>query len=93
MERRLKIRPEDVPVLEPWARFWYDWVSAAFLRAYLRGTAGAAFLPSDPGELRVLFDVLLFEKVIHELYNELKHRPEMARIPLLGILQALESGV
>jgi maltose alpha-D-glucosyltransferase/alpha-amylase len=86
------IRPEDVQVLEPWARFWYDWVSATFLKAYLQGTAGAAFLPRDAGELRVLFDVLLFEKVIHELFNELTHRPEMVRIPLLGILQALESG-
>ncbi|HYT95676.1 MAG TPA: maltose alpha-D-glucosyltransferase [Gemmataceae bacterium] len=86
------IRPEDVQVLEPWARFWYDWVSAAFLRAYLQGAGKAGFLPTDASELRVLFDVLLFEKVIHELLNELTHRPEMARIPLLGILQALESG-
>ena len=48
--------------------------------------------PSDAGDLPVLFDVLLFEKVIHELLNELTHRPEMVRIPLLGILQALEVG-
>jgi len=47
------IRPEDVPVLEPWARFWYGWVSATFLKAYLRGTEGTALLPRDPAELRV----------------------------------------
>jgi maltose alpha-D-glucosyltransferase/alpha-amylase len=86
------IRPEDVHVLEPWARFWCDWVSAAFVKGYLQRTAGAGFLPSDAGERRVLFDVLLLEKMIDELLDELTHRPEMVRIPLLGILQALESG-
>src|SRR5436853_4934333 len=28
-------RPEDADRLEPWARFWAGWVSAAFLRSYL----------------------------------------------------------
>jgi maltose alpha-D-glucosyltransferase/alpha-amylase len=87
------IRPEDVQVLEPWARLWHAWVSAAFVRSYLARVDSGGFLPRDPGELRVLFDVLLLEKAIHELSSELIHRPEMVRIPLQGILQILESGV
>jgi maltose alpha-D-glucosyltransferase/alpha-amylase len=86
------IRPEDVQVLEPWARLWHAWVSAAFVRSYMARAGAAGFLPRDPGELRVLFDVLLLEKAIHELSSELMHRPDMVRIPLQGILQILESG-
>jgi maltose alpha-D-glucosyltransferase / alpha-amylase len=86
------IRPEDVQVLEPWARAWHAWVSAAFLRAYLGHVRDTELVPSDPGERRVLFDVSLLEKAIHELAGELTHRLEMVRIPLLGILQILESG-
>ena len=34
-------RPEDVARLEPWARAWSGWVSAAFLGGYLERVAAA----------------------------------------------------
>ncbi len=86
------IRPEDVQVLEPWARLWHAWVSATFVRAYLARLGDSDLLPRDRGERRVLFDALLLEKAIHELGGELTHRLDMVRIPLVGILQILETG-
>ncbi|MCC6418573.1 MAG: putative maltokinase, partial [Gemmataceae bacterium] len=86
------IRPEDVQILEPWARVWHAWVSATFLRAYLQGAAGSPALPGGREDLKVLLDVFLLERSVHELHSELIYRPEMTRLPLLGVLQALEGG-
>ncbi|MCI0459137.1 MAG: putative maltokinase, partial [Gemmataceae bacterium] len=86
------IRPEDVAALEPWARAWHVWVSAAFLRTYLEVAAGSPAVPGDRADLKLLFDTFLLERAVQELHSELTHRPEMARIPLLGVLQALEGG-
>ena len=43
------LRPEDVVNLQPWARFWYLWVSVAFLDAYLTAAANSQFLPPTRG--------------------------------------------
>jgi maltose alpha-D-glucosyltransferase / alpha-amylase len=86
------IRPEDVWVLAPWARAWYVWVSAVYLRAYLHAAGGAGFLPGSPDMLRALFDALLLEKALTELSGELMHNPERAVIPLRAVQHILESG-
>jgi maltose alpha-D-glucosyltransferase/alpha-amylase len=80
------IRAEDVPALESGGKFWQRWVSAAFLRAYLTESKGAAHLPSTREELRVLLDAHLLEKALYEVAYELNNRPEWVRIPLRGVL-------
>ena len=35
----------QAPVAERWARFWYAWSAASFLRAYLESARAAGFLP------------------------------------------------
>ena len=84
------IRPEDVSSLEPWANFWYQWVSKTFLRSYLEETESASFLPKDLQQLEVLLDAYLLEKAIYELNYELNNRPDWLGIPLKGIIQLLE---
>ncbi|MBC7819109.1 MAG: maltose alpha-D-glucosyltransferase [Planctomycetaceae bacterium] len=84
------VRPEDRASLEPWARLWYVWVGATFLKSYLEGTRNAIFLPQTRDELRVLCDAFLLQKAIYELNSELHHRPEWLHIPLRGLLQMLE---
>jgi maltose alpha-D-glucosyltransferase / alpha-amylase len=79
----------DPTLLESWTRFWCGWVSATFLKTYLRQTAGMAFLPQTDEELRILCDIHLLEKAIYELGYELEHRPDMVRLPLRGLLQLL----
>jgi maltose alpha-D-glucosyltransferase/alpha-amylase len=85
------VRAEDRAALEPWARFWYAWVAATFLRAYLATAGDASFLPRRREEFAVLLDAFLTEKAIYELAYELNNRPHWAGIPLQGILQVLEA--
>ncbi len=83
------IRREDVATLEPWAWFWRQWVSSAYLRAYLRGIEGSQLLPRSRDDLGVLLRVLLLEKSVYELGYELNNRPDWAAIPIRGILELL----
>ena len=80
-----------IPELEPWARFWHLWVSAAYLKTYMEAVRDAAFLPSSPDEVGLLLDVYLVEKAVYELGYELNNRPGWVTIPLQGILQAVQA--
>jgi len=80
------VRPGGISALEPWARLWYLWVSAAFLKAYLARAAQVPFLPQEREELQVMLDAFVLEKAIYELGYELNNRPDWVRIPLQGIL-------
>ena len=81
------IRPEDVATLEPWADFWYLWVAATFLRAYLAEAAGQSFVPADREELLALLNVSALQKVLYELNYELNNRPDWVSIPLRGLVE------
>jgi maltose alpha-D-glucosyltransferase / alpha-amylase len=85
------VRREEFSFLEPWARFWYLWVSVAFLKAYCSAAGQAPFLPSSREELRMLLEAHLLEKAVYELGYELNNRPDWVKIPLRGILDLLET--
>lgn len=84
-------RRDELPALEPWARLWHQWVSSAFLRAYLEVANQGAFLPRKREELEVLLNTYLLEKAIYELGYELNNRPEWVHLPLTGISQLLDT--
>jgi maltose alpha-D-glucosyltransferase/alpha-amylase len=84
------IRPEDVPILEPWARFWRRWVSSSFLRSYLHHTAQTQLIPATRDELALLLNVMLLEKNVYELGYELNNRPGWIGVPIRGILERIE---
>ncbi|MEO6350697.1 MAG: maltose alpha-D-glucosyltransferase [Candidatus Limnocylindrales bacterium] len=81
-----QIRAVDTYRLEPWANFWYMWVAAAFLRAYLAQAAAQPFVPGDRDELRSLLDISMLQKVLYELSYELNNRPDWVSIPLRGLI-------
>jgi maltose alpha-D-glucosyltransferase/alpha-amylase len=83
------MRPDDLGRLEPWARAWEAWSSAAFLRTYLDVTARAAFLPSSRSEAGLWLDAFVLDKALYELRYELNNRPDWVRIPLWSILSYL----
>jgi maltose alpha-D-glucosyltransferase/alpha-amylase len=87
----LTLRPEDLPVLKHWGRFWYSWVSSAFLGSYLDVIGQARLVPDEPEQLRFLLEVHLLEKAIYEIGYELNNRPEWLKVPLEGILQLMEA--
>jgi maltose alpha-D-glucosyltransferase/alpha-amylase len=87
-----KAIPEDaVPALMPWAERWYTWMSGTFLKAYLKTTEGASFVPRARDEMELLLSAYLLEKAAYELTYELNNRPEWVIIPIHGILQLMEA--
>jgi maltose alpha-D-glucosyltransferase/alpha-amylase len=83
------IRPEDVATLERWARQWYLWASASYLREYVDVARGGDFLPAGADDVRALLELYLLEKAVIELGHELVYRPDWADIPMRGILEIL----
>jgi len=87
--RRQTVRPEDVPLLEPWADYWSSWISSAYLQAYLEAAHGALFIPASRDDTDALLDAFLLEKAVYEVAYELNNRPTWISIPLRGIRQIL----
>jgi maltose alpha-D-glucosyltransferase / alpha-amylase len=85
------VRAENPAFLEPWILFWYIWVTAAFLRAYLDTAGDSGLLPKGRRELECLLDALVLEKAVYELRYEINNRPEWVKIPIEGILQLVEA--
>jgi maltose alpha-D-glucosyltransferase/alpha-amylase len=81
------IRPENLPLMEAWSKFWYYWVSAAFLKTYLEIASKDSFLPTTQQEVQILLDAYLLEKVIYDLGYKLEHRLNNVEIPLKHLLQ------
>ncbi len=84
------IREGDLPRAEMWSRFWYTWVSVAFLKSYLEHARDGGFLPADDEDLQILLDAFVLDKAVYELGYELNNRPGWARIPLRGILNVMQ---
>ena len=76
--------------LERWAKAWYQWVSALFLRSYLETAAAGDCLPKTQEEIKAVLDAYTLEKGLIEVEYELEHRPDWVRIPLHGILEQLQ---
>ncbi|HEU5118806.1 MAG TPA: phosphotransferase, partial [Isosphaeraceae bacterium] len=82
-------RSEDVSRLDPWCRFWTQWVSAVCLRHYLEVASEGTFLPRPPEDLARLLNAYHLEKALESLGYELDHRPGWVWIPIRSILQIL----
>jgi maltose alpha-D-glucosyltransferase/alpha-amylase len=85
------VRPEDMPVLQPWGRAWVAWSEAIYLRSYLATANGSNFLPSSDADIDLLLEFYSLEKCIYEIGHELRNRPDWVDIPLRG-LERLATG-
>ncbi len=84
------LRPEDVPVLEPWARHWNLWVSVAFVKAYLEIAARDSFLPRTRDETQILLNFFFVSRGVFELRYQLLNHLDRVQIPLQSLLQMLD---
>ncbi|MDQ3032761.1 MAG: maltose alpha-D-glucosyltransferase [Myxococcota bacterium] len=86
-----RVRTQDEARLASWAHVWTQWVSAAWLDAWLVASGDAPFVPRDRAVLERMLDFYLFEKGIYEVRYELNNRPEWLAIPLRGLVDLLDS--
>jgi maltose alpha-D-glucosyltransferase/alpha-amylase len=84
------LRQEDVAQLHDFVHGWYLWVSAVFLKSYLKTSGGAGYLPKERQQLEVLLNAYQLEKAVYELDYELNNRPDWLAVPLKGIIQFLD---
>ena len=84
-------RPEIADALEFWSRYWSDWVSAVFLKAYLNTLGQSPLIPSNDADVRSLLDFCLMECALEQIASELRDRPEWVRVPLGLLLRVLEA--
>jgi maltose alpha-D-glucosyltransferase/alpha-amylase len=90
-ESHYKTGQENTTIsLQPWAQYWYTWVSVAFLKSYLKHVRQAHLLPQKTDQMRLLLDAYLLGKATYEIGYELNNRPEWLKVPVHGILQLLE---
>ncbi|HEV7557600.1 MAG TPA: alpha-amylase, partial [Kofleriaceae bacterium] len=82
-------RADDRSRMEPWARAWSEWVSAAFLAGYLEATRRSRILPPNDTELNLIIEFFLLEKCVYEIRYELNSRPDWVEIPMRGLLALL----
>ena len=82
-------RPGDFARVEPWARHWQTWASAAFLKGYFESAGDAGFLPAELTQRDALLRLFMLDKALYELNYELNNRPDWVRIPLWGIFELL----
>jgi maltose alpha-D-glucosyltransferase/alpha-amylase len=82
-------RPSELARLEPWARIWQAWTTAAFLRGYFTAAAGSLFIPAASSQRDALLQLFVLDKALYELNYELNNRPDWVRIPLRGIVDLL----
>ena len=78
---RQTVRPEDVPLLEPWADHWANWISSAYLQSYLAAAEGALFIPDNREDTEALLEAFLLEKAVYEVGYELNNRPNGSASP------------
>ena len=85
--RERALREQDALALEPWARSWADWASAALLRAYAQ--RAPALLPAAREDQQLLLDVHVLGLDLRDLEHQLAARTGMAGAAAEGVLQDL----
>jgi maltose alpha-D-glucosyltransferase/alpha-amylase len=81
------VRVVDPEILDAFGDLWSTRAGRVFLDAYLAKAHGAAFVPNDQKDLRLLLRSFLIHKAVYELRYELNNRPKWVSTPLRGLLR------
>jgi maltose alpha-D-glucosyltransferase/alpha-amylase len=84
-------RPDARQAVESAGRQWREQATKAFLDGY-EDVAREAGLASPRAAEDGLLELFVLEKAVYELGYEVDNRPDWVRIPLHGLLSALDRG-
>ncbi len=91
--KRGSIPPENMQRFQSWVRYWYLWVSVAFLKAYFQTVAGAGILPDNEESLRVMLRAHLLNKAMTEVGEQFRQGSPALDVPLTAILTLLREPI
>jgi predicted trehalose synthase len=83
------VRVVNAETLDAFGDLWSSRASRVFLDAYLAKARGAAFVPKNHKDLRLLLRSFLIHKAVYELRYELNNRPKWVSTPLRGLLRII----
>jgi maltose alpha-D-glucosyltransferase/alpha-amylase len=86
------LRPDDIPLLRPWADRWFHLVGKSYLSGYFTAVGKAPFLPVIRSETTTLLRSFVLERAVDDLNRELLSRPDFVSIPLSVIEYILVKG-
>jgi maltose alpha-D-glucosyltransferase/alpha-amylase len=87
-------RPQDAPLLRPWAGEWLSRMAGSLLRGYLDAAAGAAFLPQKAEGLRLVLATFLMDQAFYELGQALSGlSTDSSRRPCRNLSAVLRVGL
>jgi maltose alpha-D-glucosyltransferase/alpha-amylase len=89
LERHTNRKAGEFQNLLEFARLWEHQTSSLFVKIYSEAMADARLLP-DGNDLRMLLEVFMLERVLHELQYEINNRTQWVHIPLYGLLSICE---
>ncbi|WP_455169187.1 maltose alpha-D-glucosyltransferase [Aegicerativicinus sediminis] len=76
--------------LEEWAYAWFHYMSRIYLTNYLNSIKYPDMVSENIDDNNDLLRVFMMEKALLELQHEINYRPELAMIPIKGILDILK---
>ncbi len=84
------VREDDREALQPWARKWYARASRQFVDSYLEAMDGVAgLLPDDEEKIKDLLHILLLERALDDVGQELARQPAWTLAPIRALLREL----
>lgn len=83
--RQGDLSADDLARVETVYHFWFKWVCAIFLRAYLETAGSCSFIPPEQKQLRIMLKAFVLEKAVQELGCTLENPSEWMRKPLQAI--------
>jgi maltose alpha-D-glucosyltransferase/alpha-amylase len=83
---RVKISPEGLRDLEPWATEWWMASSSAFLGSYYEKTVQTGLVPASPTDFLELLRVFLIDRASRDLIESTANRPEGISVGLRALI-------
>jgi len=90
---RGSIPPENMLRFQSWLRYWYLWVSVAYLKAYIQTMGGTKILPDEEESVRVMLRAHVLDRTMNELGRALRDGGFRLEIPLTGVLLLLREPI